>query len=61
MEIDESGKKSGRGAYLCPDVPCWERALSKGLVDHALKTNITDDAKQALHQFCGALAKSSEE
>jgi len=61
VEIDESGKKPGRGAYLCPDSACWERALSKGLVEHALKTQMTDDEKQALHQLCGSLAKTSEE
>ena len=30
--VDESGKRNGRGAYLCKDVCCLERAeKSKGL------------------------------
>jgi predicted RNA-binding protein YlxR (DUF448 family) len=61
VQIDESGKKSGRGAYLCPDAACCERALSKGLIEHALKTQMTEDEKQALHQLCSSLAKSSDE
>ena len=26
--IDPTGKRNGRGAYLCDDRSCWERALS---------------------------------
>ncbi len=29
LEIDPTGKKSGRGAYVCPNVECVER-LRKG-------------------------------
>jgi predicted RNA-binding protein YlxR (DUF448 family) len=37
MEIDLGGKKSGRGAYLCRRVACWEKALSKGAIERALR------------------------
>ena len=61
VEIDELGKKSGRGAYLCPDAACWEKALAKSLLEHALKTKITDDGREALRQRWGSLAKASAE
>ena len=30
--LDTTGKKNGRGAYLCPDTECFEKAVkNKGL------------------------------
>jgi len=37
VEIDASGKKEGRGAYLCPDRSCWEKALKGKQLEHALR------------------------
>ena len=34
--IDESGKKSGRGAYLCPDVSCLKTAIKARRLQRAL-------------------------
>ena len=41
VEIDASGKKEGRGAYLCPDRACWEKALKGKQLERALKGNVT--------------------
>jgi predicted RNA-binding protein YlxR (DUF448 family) len=37
VEIDTSGKKEGRGAYLCPDRSCWEKALKGKQLERALR------------------------
>ena len=29
VEPDDTGKKSGRGAYLCRQLECWDEALSQ--------------------------------
>lgn len=29
LEADDTGKKSGRGAYLCRQLECWDEALSQ--------------------------------
>jgi predicted RNA-binding protein YlxR (DUF448 family) len=55
VEVDESGKKPGRGAYLCPDKSCWERALSKTMLEHALKTSLAKEEKETLWQRCTEL------
>jgi predicted RNA-binding protein YlxR (DUF448 family) len=47
-EIDISGKKPGRGAYLCPKKTCWELALRKNRLDYALRTELHDDNRQTL-------------
>lgn len=39
VEIDETGKRPGRGAYLCRQRSCWEIALQKRRLEHALKLN----------------------
>jgi predicted RNA-binding protein YlxR (DUF448 family) len=36
VELDPTGRKAGRGAYLCADGACWEAARSKGAVARAL-------------------------
>ena len=51
IEVDPTGKKNGRGAYLCTRFACWERALSSPLLDRALRVDLTAGAKAALRQY----------
>lgn len=48
VDIDPTGKKPGRGAYLCKRVRCWEQALAKGTMARALGVAITADVKAKL-------------
>ncbi len=48
VDIDPTGKKPGRGAYLCKRVRCWEQALAKGAITRALGITIADDVKAKL-------------
>lgn len=50
-EIDPSGKKSGRGAYVCRSLVCWEKGLSKGRLDRALRKNISLDEQTKLAEL----------
>ncbi|TET50712.1 MAG: YlxR family protein [Dehalococcoidia bacterium] len=50
VQVDMSGKKPGRGAYLCPNKVCWESVLKKNRLDHALRTKLSDHNRQML---CG--------
>lgn len=61
VQVDETGKKPGRGAYLCPDKSCWERALSKTLLEHALKSNIAPEERESLWRHCRSLPTVSAE
>lgn len=38
--IDFTGKKSGRGAYICPDEACLKRASKQKGLDRALERTI---------------------
>ena len=45
---DPTGKAAGRGAYLCNDPVCWEKAISGNFLDRALKTKLTPAQRAAL-------------
>jgi predicted RNA-binding protein YlxR (DUF448 family) len=48
--IDPTGKHNGRGAYLCGEGACWDKALSGHLLDGALKTEISAEEKKLLSE-----------
>jgi predicted RNA-binding protein YlxR (DUF448 family) len=56
VEVDVTSKKSGRGAYLCPDPKCWENALKTGRLEQALKTSLKAENKEALAVYAKGLA-----
>jgi predicted RNA-binding protein YlxR (DUF448 family) len=45
---DDTGKAHGRGAYLCPDVNCLDRARKIRAFDRALETPMTEEAYNAI-------------
>jgi len=51
VEVDLTGKKSGRGAYLCGNMECWENALNTGRLGVALRTTIRPENKDALVKY----------
>ncbi len=54
VNIDETGKLPGRGAYLHDRRSCWERGLKGGLA-HALKTELTETDREKLAAFMQSL------
>ena len=40
--LDTTGKKSGRGAYICPKVSCYEKALKSKRLERTLEVEIPD-------------------
>lgn len=61
IEIDETGKKNGRGAYLCRKKVCWEKALEQGILQRALRTQISADVEEQLRAFLDDLPPSTSE
>ena len=53
--VDTTGKLAGRGAYLCKKSACWQKALDRNLLAHALKVKITDEDKAKLSEFAETL------
>lgn len=48
IEIDISGKKEGRGAYLCSAWECWETALKGNQLEHTFRSSLTEDNRKQL-------------
>ena len=55
VEVDLTGRKAGRGAYLCPVRACWEQAISRNMLDRALKTNLSPEDRARLRAFAETL------
>ncbi len=43
VELDFTGKKSGRGAYLCHSVSCLKKVRKSGRVSRVLECSISDE------------------
>lgn len=41
IEIDPTGKQAGRGAYICPDTECLERAVRGKNLQKALQNEVS--------------------
>jgi len=54
VQVDPTGKRAGRGAYLCPRRECWEAALVKGRLEQALRTRLTHQEREELAAFGAA-------
>ncbi|MBQ3725193.1 MAG: YlxR family protein [Oscillospiraceae bacterium] len=48
--LDATGKKSGRGAYVCPDSECLKKARKSRALERVLETAIPDQVYEALVQ-----------
>lgn len=48
ISLDFTGKKSGRGAYICRDVKCLRRARKSRRIDKNLECEITDAVYDAM-------------
>ena len=57
VEVDETGKKAGRGAYLCHRWECWQEALKRERLDKALRIKLWGADKDALKAYAAELFK----
>jgi predicted RNA-binding protein YlxR (DUF448 family) len=48
VTLDTTGKKAGRGAYVCQNAECLRRALKQRQLDRALETRLGEETVQAL-------------
>jgi predicted RNA-binding protein YlxR (DUF448 family) len=60
VQVDPTGKRAGRGAYLCPRRACWEAALVEGRLGHALRTRVSPAEREALTAFSATYPRSED-
>lgn len=60
VEVDSSGRKAGRGAYLCARRACWDLALKKNRLEYALRTKLSSEDRRALGEYASSLPEDSQ-
>jgi len=46
--LDPTGKKSGRGVYICPDRECLKKALKSNRLEKSLQHPISEEVLERL-------------
>ena len=52
--LDDTGKLAGRGAYLCRNPPCLQKAFKSRALERALKQPLSEEIKEELLSKYGA-------
>lgn len=55
--LDATGKKSGRGAYICARLSCWETALKKKRLEQEFELALSEEDRAGLDAFVATLPK----
>lgn len=48
--VDLTGRKNGRGAYLCPSLECFEKAVKAKGIERSLKTPVPQEIYEELRK-----------
>ncbi len=43
ISLDRTGKKEGRGAYICDDIKCLEKVIKTKRLEKVLETKISEE------------------
>lgn len=55
--LDATGRKNGRGAYLCPSVECFKKAAKNKGLERSFKMAIPKEVYEALEKEMEALGQ----
>src|SRR5216684_4008708 len=57
--IDATGKKSGRGAYLCARLSCWENAIKKKRLEQEFELTLSEEDRAGLDAYIATLPRDT--
>ena len=55
IEVDPTGKRAGRGAYIHASRTCWDGVLQGNRISQALRSGLTAENRAALVAFAATL------
>jgi len=58
VQVDPTGKRNGRGAYLCDQPACWQRAISADVLEKALRATLTAEDRERLRSHVPQAAEN---
>lgn len=50
IELDRTGKKSGRGVYVCDDIECFNKAFESHGLERSLKRPVSREVYDAIKE-----------
>lgn len=53
LTIDENHSADGRGAYLCNDISCMEKAIAKRAIQRTLRSKISTSDLEEIKSYLG--------
>ena len=57
VTLDATGRKNGRGAYICPSMDCLKQAMKSRGLERSLKMSIPDTVYQQLEEEMSHIGK----
>lgn len=51
ISIDRTGKANGRGAYICDNIECLEKAIKNKKIEKSFKMSIDENIYQKLREL----------
>lgn len=60
VSMDPVGKKPGRGAYVCRNAACLQRAIKQRQLERQLEVQLTDEVAAQLQQELDSLPPPQE-
>ena len=48
IKVDKTGKMNGRGAYICDDINCLEKAIKAKKLERVFETSIDEEIYESL-------------
>ena len=55
--LDTTGRKNGRGAYVCPSIECLDKAIRNHGIERSLKTSVPEDVYEDLKKELSKIEK----
>ncbi|MDR3344012.1 MAG: YlxR family protein [Oscillospiraceae bacterium] len=59
ISLDPTGKRNGRGAYVCPNAECLKKARKRNALSHAFKCRVPDEVYAQLETQLAAIEAES--
>jgi predicted RNA-binding protein YlxR (DUF448 family) len=50
ISVDVTGKKPGRGAYICPNLECLNKVIKSKRLERSLETTISQEIYESLKE-----------
>jgi predicted RNA-binding protein YlxR (DUF448 family) len=61
VALDPTGKKAGRGAYICRNADCLALARKKKALERSLKTTVTEEIYETLARELAGVEPEGDE